>query len=214
MRGAIADGDWIRATRISRGLTQEQLAVRADLDVKTVRKAEQGKRLDAGTLARLALALGVNVQSLVRRAEDVSAAQAARRRVVERWQAAWDARDIDAIMALFHEHAELHLPGGPQIPFSGVHRGKESIRRANELAWATAQTVPQQPEDYSLIVSGDSVVLHGRRGVQLPDGNAQWLTNIHIFTFDGDLIIEQRVDYDTLGFSQALGLSKNDAKSG
>lgn len=207
MRGAIADGERIRSARISRGLTQEQLAVRADLDVKTVRKAEQGKRLDAGTLSRLALALGVNVQSLVRGADAESAAQAARRRVVERWQTAWDARDIDAIMALYHDRAELHLPGGPQIPFSGIHRGQTEIRRAIELAWATAQTVPQQPEDYSLIVSGDSVVLHGRRGLQSPGGEAVWLSNIHVLTFEGELILEQRVDYDTLGFSQALGLS-------
>ena len=206
MRGAIADGVQIREARIRQGLTQEQLASRADMDVKTVRKAEQGKRLDAGTLARLALALGVNVQSLVRRAEDVSAAQAARRRVVERWQAGWDARDIDAIMALYHDHAELHLPGGPQIPFSGIHRGIREIHRAIELAWATAQTVPQKSEDSTLIVSGDSVVLHGRRGLRLPDGGTQWLSNIHIFTFNDGLILEQRVDYDTLGFSQALGL--------
>ena len=71
---------------------------------------------------------------------------------------------------------------------------------------ATAQTVPQQSEDFSLIASGDSVVLHGRRGLRLPDGGSVWLSNVHIFTFNGDLILEQRVDYDTLGFSQALGL--------
>jgi transcriptional regulator with XRE-family HTH domain len=214
MRGAIAEGERIRTTRISRGLTQEQLAARADMDVKTVRKAEQGKRLDAGTLSRLAIALGVQVQTLVRGAADESAAQAFRRNVVERWQAGWDARDIDAIMTLYHDRAELHLPGGPQIPFSGVHRGKTAIRRAIELAWATAQTVPQQPEDYSLIVSGDSVVLHGRRGLQSPGGEAVWLSNIHVFTFEGGLIVEQRVDYDTLGFSQALGLHPGDDSNG
>lgn len=214
MRGAIADGDQIRSARVGQGLTQEQLATRADVDVKTVRKAEQGKRLDAGTLGRIAEALAVDINSVLRRTTEESTAHTARRSVVERWQAAWDARDIDAIMALFHDRAELHLPGGPQIPFSGVYRGKEAIRRANELAWATAQTVPQQPADYSLIVSGDSVVLHGRRGLRLPNGEAVWLTNIHIFTFDGDLIVEQRVDYDTLGYSQALGLHPGGASTG
>lgn len=214
MRGVMADGDKIRMARIRQGLTQEQLAARADLDVKTVRKAEQGKRLDAGTLAQLAHALEVGVQSFVHETADDSTTQAARREVVERWQAAWDARDCDAITALYHDRAELHLPGGPQIPFSGVHRGRTEIRQAIELAWATAQTVPQQPVDYSLIVTGDSVVLHGRRGLRSPGGGAVWLSNIHVFTFEGELILEQRVDYDTLGFSQALGLSKSDAKSG
>jgi ketosteroid isomerase-like protein len=176
------------------------------VDVKTVRKAEQGRRLDAGTLARLAVALEIDTRRVIRGASPESDTQIARRNAVERWQAAWDSRDIEAIMALFHDRAELHLPGGPQIPFGGTHRGKDEIRRAVELAWATAQTVPQRPEEYSLIVSDDRVILHGVRGLRVPGGEAVWLSNIHVFTFKGDLIVEQHVEYDTLGFSQALGL--------
>jgi len=66
MRGVVPDGHRIRIARIARGVTQEQLAVCADLDVKTIRKAEHGKRLDVGTLAALARALEVDVQTLVR----------------------------------------------------------------------------------------------------------------------------------------------------
>jgi transcriptional regulator with XRE-family HTH domain len=214
MRGAYADGERIRTARVGRGLTQEQLATRADVDVKTVRKAEQGKRLDVGTLARIALALGADVRSLVRASNPESDLQSARRRAVECWQAAWDARDMEAILALYHEDAVLHLPGGPHIAFSGAYRGKNQIRRANELAWSTAQTVPQRPQDYSLIVSGDTVVLHGVRGLYLPGGEAIWLTNTYIFTFQGDLIVEHRVEYDTLGFSQALHLPPTDTSPG
>ncbi len=206
MRGALANGDKLRAARVGRGLTQEQLAALADVDVKTIRKAEHGKRLDVPTLAQLAVALGIEVHGVVRGTHPESDTQAARRKAVERWQAAWDARDIEAIMTLFHDRAELHLPGGPQIPFGGTHRGKEEIRRAIELAWATAQTVPQKPEEYSLIVSDDTVVMHGRRGLQVPGGEAVWLSNIHVFAFEDGLIVEQRVEYDTLGFSRALGL--------
>ena len=65
MRGVTANGEVIRAERIARGLTQEKLATLAGLDVKTVRKAEHGKRLDATTLAHIAKALRVELSRLI-----------------------------------------------------------------------------------------------------------------------------------------------------
>ena len=41
MRGVLTNGNWIRDLRRSHGFTQEQLAVHADCDVKTLRKAER-----------------------------------------------------------------------------------------------------------------------------------------------------------------------------
>ena len=50
MRGKPVHGDRIHNLRKAHGMTQEQLADSAGLDVKTVRKAEQGRRLDLGTI--------------------------------------------------------------------------------------------------------------------------------------------------------------------
>ena len=65
MRGATANGEIIRAQRIALGLTQDKFATLAGLDVKTVRKAEQGKRIDVSTLTRIARALRVDVSRLL-----------------------------------------------------------------------------------------------------------------------------------------------------
>jgi transcriptional regulator with XRE-family HTH domain len=65
MRGALANGKEFLLARTKLGLTQDQLAVLADVDVKTVRKAEHGKRLDLGTLTRLAHALKTDLQQLL-----------------------------------------------------------------------------------------------------------------------------------------------------
>jgi DNA-binding transcriptional regulator YiaG len=46
MRGVPTNGTLIRTLRQSLALTQEELATIASCDVKTVRKAEQGKRLE------------------------------------------------------------------------------------------------------------------------------------------------------------------------
>lgn len=208
MRGVLVDGEQIRIGRLARGLTQEQLAVAADVDVKTIRKAEQGGRLDVGTLSSLSRALGVDLKTVV---SDVSAEAEIKRirmQVVERWIAAWDARDLEALLALHHDDAVMLLPGEPGIPFGGRFAGKQAIRAAHERAWQTLATQPVQPGDYQLVAGDDTVVMHGTKHVECPDGRFEPLSSAHIYRFIGDQIIELRVEYDTLallGFLQGTG---------
>ncbi len=59
-------GSRIRTKRTENGLTQEELAHRADLDYSYINQIENGRRnpsLDA--ISRIARALGVSVQDLV-----------------------------------------------------------------------------------------------------------------------------------------------------
>jgi transcriptional regulator with XRE-family HTH domain len=206
MRGAMANGKNLKAARTIRGLTQEQLAALAGVDAKTVRNAEQSKRLDVGSLARLALALGTELHRVIRSPNPLAAMLAARRKAVEKWQAAWKARDMNALLALYHEQAALHLPGGPIIPFGGEFRGKESVQQVAELAWAIIATIRPTFQDHSLIVSGAIAVLYGACGLRRPDGAEIRLSSTHLFTFDKRLIIDHRVDYDTLSFVHAMPL--------
>lgn len=206
MRGAFADGETLRSIRIDRGLTQEGLADLAGLDVKTVRKAERGRRLDLATLGRLARALETVTSRLVRRDVPETEVQTRRRDVVLRWIAAWDARDADGVLATYHEDATLRLPGGPGIPFHGPFRGKDEIRRANEMAWAACQTDPVSPQDVSIYVTDDVVVVEGPKGIRLPNGEVVRLWGIHVFTFHEDRVIDHRVEYDTLEFVRVVGL--------
>jgi transcriptional regulator with XRE-family HTH domain len=206
MRGAKSNREQIRAARISRGLTQEQLAALAELDVKTVRKAEQGKRLDLGSLTRLAHALQSDLSRLIRPGRSNSDREVRRREHIMRWHRLWDAEDSDGLIALYHENAVLHLPGGPNIPFGGTFCGRHEIRQANETAWRTTRTAPARPGDFSLIVTDDSVILEGEKGVWLPSGELIRLGCVQIFTFEGDLIVDHRVEYDTLKFAQLLQL--------
>jgi transcriptional regulator with XRE-family HTH domain len=204
MRGAIANGEYLQAVRVTRALTQEQLATLADVDVKTVRKAEQGKRLDVGTLARLALALGTELHRIIRGPTPLADLQTARRITVEKWRAAWDARDFEALLALYDDRIVLHLPGGPHLAWGGEFHGKEAIRRVNKMAWSLAPMVPVAPHDRFLIVCEDCAVLYGKRSLRLPDEREILLSSMHLFAFAGRLIVDHRVEYDTLAFSQAL----------
>jgi ketosteroid isomerase-like protein len=207
MRGVFADGASIRSVRIDRGLTQERLADLAELDVKTVRKAERGCRLDLSTLGRLARALETVTGRLVRPDLAETATQTRHRQVVAAWIAAWDARDADGVLAAYHEEATLRLPGGPTIPFHGSFHGKDQIRRANDIAWTACRTDPVSPHEVAIHVADDVVVVEGPKGFRRPDGEVVRLWCVHIFTFREGRVIDHRVEYDTLEFVRALGMS-------
>jgi len=207
MRGVYTDGETVRSVRTHRGLTQEELADLAGLDVKTVRKAERGGRLDLSTLTRLAVAMETVTGRLVRHGLSEMGLLSCRRDAVLRWLAAWDARDADGVLALYHERATFRLPGRPVIPFHGTCRGKDEIRAAYETAWRTCQTVPASPEDVMIYVMGDTVVLEGLRGVRLPNGEISRLWCVQIYSFDGDRVIDHRVVYDTLEFARLMEIS-------
>ncbi|OJW16280.1 MAG: hypothetical protein BGO49_19025 [Planctomycetales bacterium 71-10] len=211
MRGVCVDGDNLRAVRILRGLTQEGLSDLSGLDVKTVRKAERGGRLDLSTVDRLAVALETAMGRLVRR-EAPDAGCQARRDAVLRWLAAWDARDMDGILAIYHERATFHLPGGPVIPFHGIFRGHDEIRVGYETAWGTCRTAVTEPEEVMIHAFGDKVILEGPCGVYLPSGEVVRLWCVQIYTFDGDRVIDHRVEYDTLEFARVMELPAEGAR--
>jgi transcriptional regulator with XRE-family HTH domain len=60
-----ANGEEIRRRRKRQGLTQEKVAEAAELNVRTIRRAEEGKRMSARTLDRIAQALGAQAEALV-----------------------------------------------------------------------------------------------------------------------------------------------------
>jgi transcriptional regulator with XRE-family HTH domain len=55
---------YLRAWRTDKGMTQEELAAAADVDRKTVLRAEAGGTVSVVTLAKLARALDISVHML------------------------------------------------------------------------------------------------------------------------------------------------------
>src|SRR6476659_113539 len=131
MRGIQVDGPAVVARRTKQALSQNSLSSLARVDVKTVRSAEQGKRLDAETIARLAAALDCDVSELV--LSDVPSRQRDTwRQVVVDWQRLFDEHDGEGMAALYHEEAVLVLPGDPNVPFGGTFRGRAEIRQVTK----------------------------------------------------------------------------------
>ncbi len=194
-------GEVFLAARKRSGLTQEGLAKVSRVDSKTVRKAERGERVDLQPLTRLAYALQVRLEFLIAPGDAEPAMQVLRRDLILQWNRLWDAADMDGLLALYHDDAVLHLPGGPTVPFGGVYRGKPEIRRAHEIAWSSVRHEPLRIEELTILVSDEGVTIKGAKGVYLPNGDLVRFPSLQTFLFAGNLIIDHHVQFDTLEFA-------------
>jgi transcriptional regulator with XRE-family HTH domain len=208
MRGVQANGEQIQAVRLERGLTIEQLASSASVDVKTVRKAERGQRVDLSTLTRISFSLDVDVRGLIVMARSLLELELRRRDAVRQWHHGWEMQDTQALLSLYDDDAVLHLPGAPDIPFGGEHRGRPAIHRAYEIAWSTCPHEPMYDREFSLIVSDNTLILGGEKSLRRQDGHTARLWVHQIFTFreDSPLLVNHRVEFDTLAFARFLQL--------
>jgi ketosteroid isomerase-like protein/DNA-binding XRE family transcriptional regulator len=139
MRGISPHGDAVRRFRKELGLTQEALAQQAACDVKTVRHAERGIRVDAATVNRIADALRQPLAAII--APD-SGAPAAQRNIelFWTWQTASNARDVEGMVRCYHDDATMHIIGAEGLPGGGKFRGRDAIRRQWQEALEAFET--------------------------------------------------------------------------
>ena len=108
------------------------------------------------------------------------------------------------LLSLYHEDAVLRLPGGPNIPFGGLYKGKAEIRQAHETAWETTNQEPIRVDEMEIHVSDEAVMLPPHKGVYLPNGELVRFPSLQIFAFAENLIIDHQVEFDTLDFVKRL----------
>lgn len=213
MRGVVVRGAELRTVRTQQGLTQAELANRSGVDVKTVRKAEQGKRLDLAPLSRLAEALQIEVGRLILSDGNEAALQARQHATLMNYLRAFDAFDIDGVLNAFHDDAVLEIAGGPNIPFGGVAQGREAIRAAHEQAWGSRRQEPtRHEEELKFHVVGSVITVLGEKAVYLPNGELVRFPCAMVFTFREDRIARQDVHFDTLDYARRFSLIQDVAE--
>ena len=211
MRGKPVHGDRIHNLRKAHGMTQEQLADSAGLDVKTVRKAEQGRRLDLGTITKLCFVLQTDLLHLIRPSRSAQELEIRRRDVVIHWQRAFNGRDLHGVSGCYHDEAVLYLPGAPLISFGGVFRGHKEIRHATQSFWKKCHPELLDERDFAILLCGGTAILQGHKALRLADGRLSPLHYTQTVIFTGESIVEHRVEFDTLNFACLLGLLPADA---
>jgi ketosteroid isomerase-like protein len=121
-----------------------------------------------------------------------------------RWNHAWQAKDMDAFLALYAEDAVLNLPSSQSVPYGGTHQGREEIRRVHEVNWSAERMAPISPDEFEIIVKGDVITVAGERQAYLPNGEVMQLRCVMVFYTRENLVTRQDVFYDTLDFCKKM----------
>lgn len=161
MRGLRVDGETVRHRRSELALTQESLAGLVGCDIKTIRNAEKGNRLDATTVRRLADVLGQSLADLV-----VADSESLQKSIVSvdlfhRLQASYNERDVDALVAFYHPLGAIVVAGAEGLPGGGRFEGLEAIRRHYEESFAAFHTEQIGPDRYKIDAVGDTIFARG-----------------------------------------------------
>ena len=131
----------MKLARLRRGMSQDDVAHQAELDVKTVRKAEQGRRLDIRTIALIALTLHVDLLSLITLSnEPIETVESPHLQQAKTFVRFYDSGgvlhsdDCDDCRELCAPDFEFNCPADPQhVPFAGVWRGFDGFLQFLEI---------------------------------------------------------------------------------
>ena len=98
------------------------------------------------------------------------------------WAEAWNRRDVEAVLAHFHDDAVFTSPVARQVGFcqDGVVRGKEALRRYWKAALA------QNPDLHFTVVS----VFQGVDTIAIAFKTQKGLDRVEILTFKHGLVVE------------------------
>jgi ketosteroid isomerase-like protein len=110
---------------------------------------------------------------------------AAARHWAETWQRAWEALDVDAIVALYHPDATFSSQ-----PFRTVHRGRDGVREYVARAFGEERDV--QAWFGTPIVDGDRAAVEWWAAL-VDEGREVTLAGTSVLRFDaGGLVLDQR----------------------
>lgn len=174
MRGAQLNAEALRSLRIRLGLTQEQLASKAEIDVTTLRRMEKGlKAFDVQTISAVAASLGCHVSRLIMPNPTKPGAESPEeinRACVARHREAFARKDVDGVLACYTKDAIVSFPTSLPPP-SGRFEGHAAIRGHLEETFRTFTPDIPTLEESSLYVFEDRVILrHVSSAVVLQNG--------------------------------------------
>lgn len=162
MRGAQVHAEALRSLRVILGLTQEQLASRAEVDVTTLRRMEKGlKAFDVQTISAVAAALECHVSRLMVPGHSKPAPESPEeinRACVARHREAFSRKDVDAVLACYTEDAVVSFPTSLPPP-SGRFEGHTAIRGHLKETFQTFTPDIPTLEESDLYVFEDRVIL-------------------------------------------------------
>ena len=205
MRGKTARGDRIRRARRARAMTQEQLAVAAGCDVKTIRNSESSRNLDVATLRKIAEALDLEFESVVSTSPDPTNVHGEFADKVRSWLAAMNTQDVAEAIECYSEDGQVVYPSGTRYPGCGTHNGHDQIRKHLVDWFGFADLELSQIGTIALQPNSNVVFLHvTTTGIIRSNSQPFRLDAIHEFQFAESGIVQHTAVFDTSKLGSSL----------
>lgn len=205
MRGILANGRTIRVIRSACAMTQEDLATLAGCDVKTVRSAERGRSVDVKTLRAISAALDVPVAAIAQ-VNDSPEQTADRVNSTWAWQRALNAREVPAMLQMYHADAEIHFPPFESFNSRTVHRGTRAIRQLFKSVLARVELKPAAPKSFRLHVADEYLFFRGQVQGRIRAAQRPFKVDVfHELRFRGGAAANHIVLFDTAPFADIRG---------
>ncbi|MEZ6130772.1 MAG: nuclear transport factor 2 family protein [Planctomycetaceae bacterium] len=207
MRGVRTDGEQIAKLRKARGLTQEQLAAAADVDVTTLRRMEKGaRRFDLRSVMSVADALAVDLCHLLPEvtANDVDQT-AVNEEIVRHWHDAFLASDLELVLALHTEDTVLEIPAAEGLPAAGNFHGIAQLREHLTELFQLFKVRAVREDDFQLHAVEDLVFLRTTATIEfLPAQKTFTTRHLNEFAFRDGKIARRTVIADYGKLKQVL----------
>lgn len=197
MRGNTANGPNIRRRRKRLGLTQEDLANLAEVDVKTIRNAEASRNLDVRTLQRIALELSIELSNVTVTSSDSDLRAIQRTACVNNWLEALLRRDVEGMISIYSDQARWTHPLHTPAQDDASCQGNDALRRSAE-SWLACTELERTPNDQHRIHCADQFVfLRGASPVSVSSGTVVTVDWLHEFEFVGSTVVRHVTLFDT-----------------
>ncbi len=200
----MANGPKIRRLRKTRGFSQEGLALVVGCDVKTIHNAELGKRVHAETLLKLARALGVELANIHIGSDDPDKFLEVRLRQIRHWRDSFDRKQLESLVEVYHEDAQVTYPGLGLLTVGGTAIGKQAIREQLQSIFEQLHFDAWPETSERIHVSENFVFLRGElTGLVRSSGLRFKSLAIHEFEFDDKWVRQHTGMFDTSSLGPA-----------
>ena len=122
----------------------------------------------------------------------------------------YEGEGVPALIEAVSEDFRWEWPEHKNIPWSGVHVGKDGVRQFFDIAGQSGMVMKNfRTDDY--IAQGDRVVVLGSEEIQQPkSGEFQKILWAHVWKFQGGKIVNLVEYADTAALAEALGRIEHD----
>lgn len=180
----------LRQRRRTLGLTQEQLAAEASLDVKTVRKAEKpGERVDLRVIVAIAEQFSLSPQDLIEPEETACPPPERLIELVKKWGEYSITGEIDKWLAMHTTDTIFELPEKGGLPVARDCRGIDELDTFIREAAQILRIHSTDPATEQYHATGNLVFMRVTAQMEFLPARARFeARHVNEFEFEGELI--------------------------